>query len=179
MDNLAWIAGIDVLNHYKEGDKIKVVYLSVDDKFTKIAFGVKQLIDNPFEKYKDLFVVGNNITCEVIGFKPDRIEVEVVKGVYASISKANLSRDKLDQRVDRFTIGDKVDAKIIAFDLAAKKLVLSIKDFEEEEYKKVIDKYGSSESGASLADVLGVALDEFNNKEKEKKEKKEGEEDNN
>ena len=115
----------------------------------------------------------------MIGFKPDRIEVEVVKGVYASISKANLSRDKLDQRVDRFTIGDKVDAKIIAFDLAAKKLVLSIKDFEEEEYKKVIDKYGSSESGASLADVLGVALDEFNNKEKEKKEKKEGEEDNN
>ena len=164
LDNLAWISGIDILSHYKEGDSIKVVYLSVDDKFMKITFGVKQLIDNPFEKHKDLFVVGNNVTCEVVGFKPDRIEVEVVKGVYASIGKANLSRDKLDQRVDRFTIGDKVDAKIVAFDLATKRLVLSIKDFEEEEYKKVIDKYGSDDSGASLADVLGVALDKFNNK---------------
>ena len=97
------------------------------------------------------------------------MEVEVVEGVYTSIKKANLSRDKLDQRVDRFTIGDKVDAKITAFDLNSKKLVLSIKDLEEEEYKKIIDKYGSDNSGASLADVLGVALDKFNDKENKDK----------
>ena len=67
--------------------------------------------------------------------------------------------------MDRFTVGNKVDAKIIAFDLNAKKLVLSIKDLEEEEYKKILEKYGSDNTGASLADVLGVALDEFKNKE--------------
>ena len=140
--------------------------MSIDEKFTKIAFGIKQTTANPFEdeKYKDLFVVGKNVTCTVSGLKPDRMEVEVVPGVYSSIKKANLSRDRLDQRVDRFTIGNKVDAKIIAFDLEQKKLVLSIKDLEEEEYKKIIEKYGSDNSGASIADVLGVALDKFENK---------------
>lgn len=156
--DLAWLADGDLLSNYKVGDSVKVVYLSIDDKFTKIAFGVKQLIENPFEKYKDLFVVGNNVTCEVVSLKPDRMEVKVVDGVYSSIRKANLSRDKLDQRVDRFTVGNKVDAKIISFDLEAKKLVLSIKDLEEEEYKKIISKYGSDNTGASLADILGEAL---------------------
>ena len=139
--------------------------MSIDDKFTKIAFGIKQLTENPFEAHKDLFVVGNNVTCTVVGLKADRMEVEVVPGVYSSIKKANLSREKLDQRLDRFTVGNKVDAKIIAFDLNSKKLVLSIKDLEEEEYKKILEKYGSDNTGASLADVLGVALDEFKNKE--------------
>lgn len=165
IDNIAWLADSDVLSHYKVGDTVKVAYLSIDEKFTKIAFGIKQLIENPFEKYKDLFVVGKNVTCTVCGLKPDRMEVEVVEGVYSSIKKANLSRDRLDQRIDRFTIGNKVDAKIIAFDLNAKKLVLSIKDLEEEEYNKIIEKYGSDNTGASLADVLGVALNEFKNKE--------------
>ena len=163
VDDIAWLAGSDILSNYKVGDSVKVVYLSIDDKFTKIAFGIKQLIPNPFEKYKDLFVVGNNVTCEVVSLKPDRIEVKVVDGVYTSIKKANLSRDKLDQRVDRFTVGNKIDAKIIAFDLASKKLILSIKNLEEEEYNKIISKYGSDNTGASLADVLGVAIDKFNN----------------
>lgn len=166
LDDIAWLCDSDVLSKYKVGDNVKVSYLSIDSKFTKIAFGIKQLIPNPFEdeKYKDLFVVGKNVTCTVSGLKPDRMEVEVVPGVYSSIKKANLSRDRLDQRVDRFTIGNKVDAKIIAFDLASKKLVLSIKDLEEEEYKKIVEKYGADNTGASIADVLGVALDKFENK---------------
>ena len=164
-ENLAYIADINILDHYHAGDKVKVAYLSIDEKFTKIAFGIKQLIENPFEKYKDLFVVGKNVTCTVYGLKPDRMEVEVVKGIYTYIKKTDLSREKLDQRIDRFTIGDRVDAKIVAFDATTKKLALSIKDLEEEEYAKIIDKYGSDNSGASLADILGVAIDKFNNKE--------------
>jgi len=164
LDNVVWFGNINLQEHYKEGDSIKVVYLSIDDKQTKISFGIKQLTENPLEKYKDLLVVGNNVTCEVYGIKPDRMEVKLFDGIYSSIKKANLSREKLDQRVDRFTIGDKVDAKITAFDLASKKLVLSIKDLEEEEYKKIVDKYGSDNTGASLADVLGVAMDKFNTK---------------
>ena len=90
--------------------------------------------------------------------------MEVVEGVYASIKKSELSRDKLDQRVDRFAVGDRIDAKIVAFNKEAKKISLSIKDLEEDEYKKIVEKYGSDDSGASLADVLGVALDKFNEK---------------
>ena len=164
-ENLAWLSDIDLLSHYKVGDSIKVVYLSIDEKFTKVSFGVKQLVTDPFEKYKDLFVNGNRITCKVFGLKPDCMEVEVVEGVYTSIKKSSLSRDKLDQRIDRFTVGDSVDAKIVSFDLNNKKLTLSIKDLEEDEYKKIIEKYGSDDSGASLADVLGVALDNFKEKD--------------
>ena len=171
IENLAWLPDIDILSRYKVDDEIKVAYLGIDDKFTKITFGVKQLIPNPFEdeKNKDLFVVGKNITCTVCGLKPDRIDVEILPSVYSIIRKSNLSRDKLDQRVDRFTIGNKVDAKITACDISAKKLNLSIKDLEEEEYKKIIDKYGSDNTGASIADVLGVALDKFNSKENNNK----------
>ena len=164
LENICWIGGNDVLNRYKVGDAVEVVYLSIDSKNTKIAFGIKQLTEDPFEKYKDLFVVGNNVTCKVIELKPDRMEVEVVDGVYTSIKKSELSRDKLDQRVDRFAVGDRIDAKIVAFKKKKKKISLSIKDLEEDEYKKIVEKYGSDDSGASLADVLGVALDKFNEK---------------
>ena len=156
IDNLGWLVATDILSNYKVGDKVKVVYLSIDDKFTKIAFGIKQLIENPFEKENSPFVVGKAITCEVLALKPDRIDVKVGEGVYASIKKSNLSRERLDQRIDRFTVGDKVDAKILALDVNAKKLVLSIKDLEEDEYKKIIEKYGSENTGASIADVLGI-----------------------
>ena len=156
IDNLGWLVATDILSNYKVGDKVKVVYLSIDDKFTKIAFGIKQLIENPFEKENSPFVVGKAITCEVLALKPDRIDVKVGDGVYASIKKSNLSRERLDQRIDRFTVGDKVDAKILALDVNAKKLVLSIKDLEEDEYKKIIEKYGSENTGASIADVLGI-----------------------
>ena len=164
IDNLAWISDIDIVSHYKVGDQVKVVYLSIDDKNTKITFGIKQLSEDPVEKQPELFTVGNKITCKVFGLKPDHIEVEVVDGVYVSIKKSDISRDKLDQRVDRFTIGDKIDAKITAFNPKTRKLSLSIKDLEEEEYKKIVDKYGSDSSGALLADVLGVALDKFKDK---------------
>ena len=164
LENIVWFGNINISEYYKEGDSVKVVFLAIDDKQTKISFGIKQLTENPFEKYKDLFVVGNNVTCEVCRIKPDKMEVKIVDGVYSSIKKTNLSREKLDQRIDRFTIGDKIDAKITAFDLSAKKLILSIKDLEEEEYKKIIEKYGSDNTGASLAGVLGVAMDKFNEK---------------
>ena len=169
LDNVAWLCDADVLSIYKVGDVVKVVFISVDSKFTKISFGVKQLIEDPFEKNKDVFVVGKNVTCVVCGLKPDRIEVEVVPGVYSSIRKANLSRDKADQRVDRFTIGDKIDAKITAFNLETKKLILSIKELEEEKYKQIIDKYGFDNTGASIADILGDAFDKFNKEERKKK----------
>ena len=156
IDNLGWLVATDILSNYKVGDKVKVVYLSIDDKFTKIAFGIKQLTENPFEKENSPFVVGKAITCEVLALKPDRIDVKVGDGVYASIKKSNLSRERLDQRIDRFTIGDKIDAKILALDVNAKKLILSIKDLEEDEYKKIIEKYGAEDTGASIADVLGI-----------------------
>ena len=166
LENLAWMPDVDILSRYKVGDAIKVSYVSVDDKFIKLAFGVKQLTENPFEKYKDMFAVGKNVSCKVVELKPDRIVVEVVDGVYTSIKKANLSREKEDQRIDRFTVGNIVDAKIVAFDLDKKKFVLSIKELEDEKYNEIVGKYGSDNSGASIADVLGVALDKFENNKK-------------
>ena len=84
--------------------------------------------------------------------------VNILSGI-----KANLSREKEDQRIDRFTVGNTVDAKIVTFDLEKKKLALSIKELEDEKYNEIVGKYGSDNSGASIADVLGVALDKFEN----------------
>jgi len=86
------------------------------------------------------------------------IEVQVGDGMPGFIRKSDLSRDRSEQRPDRFAVGEKVDAKVTAVDKATRKLSLSIKAREVEEEKKAMAEYGSSDSGASLGDILGAAL---------------------
>ncbi len=95
------------------------------------------------------------------------IEVTVGDGVPGFIRKAELSRDRAEQRPDRFAVGEKIDAKVTAVDRATRKLTLSIKAREVEEEKKAMAEYGSSDSGASLGDILGAALSRRPEKEKE------------
>jgi small subunit ribosomal protein S1 len=86
------------------------------------------------------------------------IEVELRDGLVGFIRKAELSRDRAEQRPDRFAVGEKVDAKITTFDPKSRKIALSIKQREAEEEKKAMADYGSTESGASLGDILGAAI---------------------
>ena len=87
-------------------------------------------------------------------------------GVPGFIRKSELSRERSEQRPDRFAVGEKVDAKITAIDKATRRLTLSIKAREVEEEKKAMEEYGSSDSGASLGDILGAALKRQQKEEK-------------
>lgn len=152
--------GSEALKRFKKGDEIECKVLSIDIDKDRVALGIKQLSEDPNEgsdagEFKKNMV----ITCVVTEVKEDGIEVNIDGKAAGIIKKADLSAEKYDQKPERFAKGDRLDAKIISIDKSAKKIGLSIKALEIEERQKDIKEYGSTDSGASLGDILGAALD--------------------
>jgi small subunit ribosomal protein S1 len=161
--------GEEAINDYKKGDMVKVRVLDVDVEKERISLGIKQLASDPFETTLAGVKKGDVVTCTVTAVNDGGIEVALGDGMPGFIRKAELSRDRAEQRPDRFAVGEKVDAKITALDRATRKVTLSIKAREFEEEKKAMAEYGSSDSGASLGDILGAALNRRGAAEKEEK----------
>jgi small subunit ribosomal protein S1 len=162
--------GEEAINDYKKSDTVKVRVLDVDVEKERISLGIKQLASDPFESNLANLKKGDVVTTTVTAVTDGGIEVTLPGGLPGFIRKAELSRDRAEQRPDRFAVGEKVDAKITALDRATRKVALSIKAREVEEEKKAMAEYGSSDSGASLGDILGAALSRRGEKgEKEEK----------
>jgi small subunit ribosomal protein S1 len=150
--------GEQVIEEYKKGDKVQAQVLDVDVEKERISLGVKQLQGDPMATAGDL-KKGDVITTEVTEVKESGIDVKIVGGdLTAFIKRSELARDRNDQRSDRFQVGQKVDARVVLFDRRASKVQLSIKALEVYEEKEAIAQYGSSDSGATLGDILGTAL---------------------
>jgi small subunit ribosomal protein S1 len=162
--------GEQVIEEYKKGDKVKAQVLDVDVEKERISLGIKQLTGGgagagagaaaateagaPGELKK-----GAVVTCEVMDVKEGGIDVKIVGTDYSSfIKRSELARDRSEQRPDRFAAGQKVDARVIQFDRRTHKVQVSIKALEVAEEKEAIAQYGSSDSGATLGDILGTAL---------------------
>jgi small subunit ribosomal protein S1 len=150
--------GEEAINDYKKGDMVKVRVLDVDVEKERISLGIKQLSADPHAESLTALKKGDVVTCTVTAVTDNGIEVTLADGLPGFIRKAELSRDRAEQRPDRFAVGEKVDAKITAVDKATRKMTLSIKSREVEEEKKAMAEYGSSDSGASLGDILGAAI---------------------
>ena len=160
LSDLSWSeSGEEAIKTYAKGDRIKAKVLDVDVEKERISLGVKQLLEDPFESGMAGVKKGQVVTCTVKAVVDKGIEVDV-NGVQGFIRKADLSRDRADQRPDRFAEGEKVDAKVTQIDVGSRKLTLSIKAREADEEKTAMENYGSSDSGASLGDILGAALKE-------------------
>ena len=156
--------GEQVIEEYKKGDKVKAVVLDVDVEKERISLGVKQLEGDPFAEPGDL-KRGAVVTTEVTEVKEGGIDVKIVGTEFTAFIKRNeLARDRSEQRAERFAVGQKVDARVTQFDKKARKVGVSIKALEVAEEKEAIEQYGSSDSGATLGDILGTAL-----KQREKK----------
>jgi small subunit ribosomal protein S1 len=160
--------GEEAINDYKKGDMVKVRVLDVDVEKERISLGVKQLATDPYESSLASIKKGDVVTCTVTAVTDGGIEVMLAGGLPGFIRKAELSRDRAEQRPDRFAIGEKVDAKVTAIDRATRKVTMSIKSREVEEEKKAMADYGSSDSGASLGDILGAAINRARNESKDK-----------
>ncbi|MDR0677770.1 MAG: 30S ribosomal protein S1 [Holosporaceae bacterium] len=146
------------LAKYKKNDVIKVKVLDIDREKERISLGIKQLTENPRGGATVNMKKGAVVTCIVSGIKEDGIAVNLVNGASGIIKKIDLAKDRQDRRFDRFAVGEKVDAEIISIDKTGTKIGLSIKALEIQEEKQTIREYGSSDSGASLGDILGVAV---------------------
>jgi small subunit ribosomal protein S1 len=159
MSDLSWDEpGELAMAKYEKGQMVKAKVLDVDVEKERISLGIKQLKDDPAASVLDSVHKGEVVTCVVTSIQSNGIEVKVGDVLTGFIRRAELARDKSDQRPDRFAVGEKVDAKIVAVDRAARKLSLTIKGKEVEEEKQAMAEFGSSDSGASLGDILGAAI---------------------
>ena len=159
MSDLSWDEpGELAMAKFEKGQVVKAKVLDVDVEKERISLGIKQLRDDPAAGALEQVHKGDVVTCVVTAIQSNGIEVKVGDVLTGFIRRAELARDKGDQRPDRFAIGEKVDAKITAVDRAARKLTLTIKGKEIEEEKQAMAEFGSSDSGASLGDILGAAI---------------------
>jgi small subunit ribosomal protein S1 len=155
--------GEQVIEEYKKGDKVQAQVLDVDVEKERISLGIKQLAESGAAAASSGeggdIKKGAVVTCEVIDVKEGGIDVKIAGTDYTSfIKRSELARDRSEQRPERFAVGEKVDARVIQFDRRTHKLQVSIKALEVAEEKEAIAQYGSSDSGATLGDILGTAL---------------------
>ena len=159
LSDISWEGNTEeMLNKFKKGELIKTKILDISVENERISLGIKQLEPDPFADSSLKLKRGNIITCVVEDVQEQGLDVEISDGVKGFIRKTELSRDREEQRPDRFAKGDKVDAQITNVDKKSRKIALSIKAREILEEKKAMKDYGSSDSGATLGDILGVAL---------------------
>jgi small subunit ribosomal protein S1 len=158
LSDLDWkLPGEQAIAGYKKGDSVRAQVLDVDIEKERISLGIKQLAGDPFAAAAQM-KKGDVVTCTVAAADAKGITVNVGGDLQGYIRKAELSRDRAEQRPERFAVGDKVDAKITAIDPKTRKITLSIKAREVAEEKEAVAAYGSSDSGASLGDILGAAM---------------------
>jgi small subunit ribosomal protein S1 len=162
LSDLTWDkSGDEAVKSYEKGQMVKAKVLDVDAEKERVSLGIKQLGADPLEKAgADGSALRKNkvVTVTVTEVNDGGIEVSLADGVKAFIRRADLARDRNDQRPERFQVGNKVDALVTAIDKASRKVSLSIKAREISEEKEAVAQYGSSDSGASLGDILGAAL---------------------
>ncbi len=162
MSDIAWDKpGEEAITSYAKGAQVTVKILDIDVEKERVSLGIKQLTNDPFENVVVNFKKGDVVTCTVSAVNEGGIEVNLgdqAGGFTGFIKRNDLARDRSEQRPDRFAVGEKVDAKITNIDKAAHKVTLSIKAREADEEKQAMADYGSSDSGASLGDILGAAI---------------------
>jgi small subunit ribosomal protein S1 len=153
--------GEQAIEEYNRGDMVKAQVLDIDVEKERISLGIKQLGKDAIGEAATSGELRKNavVTCEVTGVKDGGLEVKLVDhDIDTFIKRNDLSRDRDEQRPERFSVGQKVDARVIAFDKKTRKITVSIKALEIAEEKQAISQYGSTDSGASLGDILGAAL---------------------
>jgi small subunit ribosomal protein S1 len=160
LSDLSWDkSGEEAIKDYQKGQMVSAKVLDVDTEKERISLGIKQLGSDPMEVAAGGGISrGAVVTCTVTGVQDDGIEVSVGDGLKAFIRKNDLSRDRSEQRPDRFQVGQKVDARVTQFDKASRRISLSIRAQEIADEKEAVAQYGSSDSGATLGDILGSAL---------------------
>ena len=167
LSDLDWaVPGEEAIAKYTKGEMVKARVLDVDVEKERISLGIKQLGGDPMQG--DTYRKGQTVTVTVTEITSGGIEVKFGEDeapMSAFIRKSDLSRDRADQRPERFAVGDRMDAQITNIDKAARRVSLSVKALEMVEEKEAIEKFGSSDSGASLGDILGAALREKAQKE--------------
>jgi small subunit ribosomal protein S1 len=152
--------GEEAIKDYKKGDSVKAKVLDVDREKERISLGIKQLSgEQAAAPTAGGPKKGDTVTCEVVKVEDNGLEVRVAgSDITAYVKRADLARDRSEQRTERFAVGEKFDAKVTLFDPKTRKMNVSIKALEISDERQAVAQYGSTDSGASLGDILGAAM---------------------
>ena len=153
----------NMLANFNKGEKIKVKILEINTDKERISLGIKQLIEDPINDFINANPLKSTVSGKITAVEESGLTVELGSNIIGFIKKIHLSKDKNEQKTERLDIGEKVDSIIISIDNKTRLVNLSIKQIEIQDEKNALNKYGSSDSGASLGDILGSALDKKNN----------------
>ena len=149
--------GEEALEGFKKGELVNAEVTDIDIEKERISLSIKALEKDPFTDAIGALKRGQIVTVTITNLQDSGVDVEF-NGVTSFIRRSDLSRDRAEQRSDKFVVGDKVDARITNIDKSGRKVSFSIKAKEIAEEKEAVQQYGSSDSGASLGDILGAAL---------------------
>ena len=167
MSDVDWRkSGPEAIKDFEVGQEIDAIIIDIEPIKERISLGIKQLDGDPMDSI-DSIKKGTVVTCTVIQTQAGGIDVEIGDKIPAFIRRSDLSKDKSEQNPERFEVGRKVDAKVTSYDAKSRKISLSIKALEISDEKQAIEQYGSKDSGASLGDILGEALDKSSSSEDE------------
>jgi small subunit ribosomal protein S1 len=160
VSDLSWDEKISqqTLEQFKKGDKVKVKILEINVEKERISLGIKQLDSDPLQEFLEKNPLKSMVSGKIVEIDDKFLKVSLDKNIIGTIKKSNLSKDKIEQRVDRFALEEQVDSIVISVDQKTRTLNLSIKEIEINDEKEALSKYGSSDSGASLGDILGSIL---------------------
>ena len=147
-----------ILEKFKKNDKVKVKVLEINIEKERISLGMKQLESDPIQDFVEKNPIKSKVTGKIVEIDERSLTIDLDNNITGSIKKSNLSKDRNDQKTDRFAIGEQVDSLIISVDQKTRSLNLSIKEIEIMDEKEAMSKYGSRDSGASLGDILGSVL---------------------
>tara|TARA_B100000963_G_scaffold262616_1_gene230728 strand:- start:286 stop:2004 length:1719 start_codon:yes stop_codon:yes gene_type:complete len=166
LSDISWDGnGDELIKDFKQGNTLKTKILDINVVNEKVSLGIKQLTEDKFTSELENIKLGDTVTCLINKITDNNIEVTIGDNIKGNIKKSDLSRDRKEQRTDRFGVDDKVDATVIKIDKKQRSVNVSIKAREIEEEKQAMAEFGSSDSGASLGDILGAALEKKNQNE--------------
>lgn len=159
LSDISWDGnGDEIIKDFSKGASVKAKILDIDVEKERVSLGIKQLTEDVTSTELGNLSKGSIVTCTISNISEKGLDVSVGDNLSGFIKRGDLARERSDQKTERFGVGDKIDAMITNIDKKLKKITLSIKAKEIEEEKKVMEEYGSSDSGASLGDILGAAL---------------------
>ena len=147
-----------MLQNFKKGENIKVKILDINIEKERISLGIKQLESDPIQEFLKKHPLKSKVSGKILEVDEKGLKLDLGNEIYGYIKKTNLSKDKSEQKSDRFASGEAIDSMIVSVDSKNRQINLSIKDIEIQDEKEALSKYGSSDSGASLGDILGEAL---------------------
>ena len=158
LSDISWDkSGEEAIKDFIKGQTVEAKVIDIDVEKERVSLSVKDLADDPFTNVVKSLKRGSIVTAIVTAVQENGIEVEH-EGLKSFIRKGDLSRDRSEQRSERFAVGNKLDARVTNIEKNNRKISLSIKALEIAEEKEAVQQYGSSDSGASLGDILGAAL---------------------